>query len=284
MIEKKSEDKSLNRILSLLSQEGTLTILNEAQSKLISRRETHGELGLTKRQYYRRLRGLKEFGLIRKEGEGYVVTERGENLYRPLIGMMLVLNGNQTENEDIFNDDILSSYLELDETKFADVITNYDELVDKVVELIETSTSEVVLATRYVDHRVIKAYFESGNQASLRSIVREISVIDGMGIFKSFPFSKPLEQLAKLVHDRIRVLPGLPYSFLVKDREIGIVETVNPFKPNNFFLASISRNKEMCEGLYSLFNRLYEKAEEWPSNTTESSFNLTTVSDSSTEG
>ena len=79
------------QILSLLSKNDAMTIFLASQHGLDSRQETHVQMGLTKKQYYTRLKQLVDLSLIEKQDSGKKkVRSYHTPLYMPtLFGSMV---------------------------------------------------------------------------------------------------------------------------------------------------------------------------------------------------
>ncbi|MHB8602348.1 MAG: hypothetical protein ACYC6W_02695 [Nitrosotalea sp.] len=79
------------QILSLLSKSDAMTIFLASLHGLDSRQETHVQLGLTKKQYYTRLKQLVDLSLIEKQDRGKKkVKSYHTPLYMPtLFGSMV---------------------------------------------------------------------------------------------------------------------------------------------------------------------------------------------------
>lgn len=79
------------QILSLLSKNDAMTIFLASQHGLESRQETHVQMGLTKKQYYTRLKQLVDLSLIEKQDrDKKKVRSYHAPLYMPtLFGSMV---------------------------------------------------------------------------------------------------------------------------------------------------------------------------------------------------
>lgn len=65
---------------SILSKREALTVFLKVAGGLKSNMETPESLGLTKKQYYTRLKSLVDLGLVQKSGDVYTLTSLGENV------------------------------------------------------------------------------------------------------------------------------------------------------------------------------------------------------------
>ena len=67
----------LTNVLSVLSKNDALTIFLMANEGIKSELDTPTKIGLTKKQYYTRLKQLVDLGLITKNNESYIQTAFG---------------------------------------------------------------------------------------------------------------------------------------------------------------------------------------------------------------
>lgn len=254
------EKESLRSIFDVLSKEGGMKILELANSKLISRRETPRKIGLTKRQYYTRLRELKELNLIKKEGEGYILTEFGGQVQglNSNLGKILECKSTEASTENLFDERFK------DCKKSVKLIKDYEALSKGVEKLIRDSTEEVLIATRFIDHRAVNAVLSLDEGVSFKAMVRKFHPIESLELRDSLLSFGKIKKGAKIAQNHVRVNPRLPFSFVVVDQNDSFVEIVNPLKPDNFFKGFIVKDEEISLGLRRLFMELYENSEkEW---------------------
>ena len=78
----------LTEVLSVLSKNDALTIFLMANEGIKSELDTPTKIGLTKKQYYTRLKQLVDLGLITKNNESYIQTAFGKVVYQKhIIGL-----------------------------------------------------------------------------------------------------------------------------------------------------------------------------------------------------
>ncbi|KXA99149.1 hypothetical protein AKJ41_05885 [candidate division MSBL1 archaeon SCGC-AAA259O05] len=252
-----SENSKAREAFSLLSKKGTLPILNEVNSKLISKRDTPNKLGLTKRQYYPRLRELQNMNLIQKEGEGYVFTEKGERFYKSIKKMIFTC-----EIEKQCDSERTSILKSLPENENLKIITDYDKLAEQCGELFKEANSEIVIASRYLDYRVINSVLEMSENVDLRVITSRFEKFSSIQFLKSLTSYEKLKKFYKLAFENAKVISTLPYSFMVKDREWTLFEVINQIKPDSFFLAILVKNKNISNRFLKIFDNLFKMTEE----------------------
>ncbi|MDE1869719.1 MAG: hypothetical protein KGH71_01895 [Candidatus Micrarchaeota archaeon] len=85
------EPPKIGEVLNILSKEGAIAIFNAVRTGMVAKQETAKELGLTKKQYYTRLKELKRLGMVAKDGEVYTHTEFGAVMEKKIeeIGKVL---------------------------------------------------------------------------------------------------------------------------------------------------------------------------------------------------
>lgn len=272
--ESSGKDKTpFREVLSALSSEGAVEILGKTGSKLISSRETPNKLGLTKRQYYSRIRELKELGVIKKEGEGYIRTERGEDIYGFVSGMFAI-TGDEPDNIDICpeGDPVLDPWKA--KTGQVKTTTDYEDLVEEVLEILENASDEILFASRYIDSRVVKKFlrFEEEDKPTLNVVVREFDPLEIIELIKAISSPGEIKDSVKFARNHIRVVSDLPYSFFVADRkEVGI-EIVNPYKPTTFYMGLTMKNEKIGKELRDFFSYLFKEAGKFPTEEQEGDF------------
>src|SRR5574337_1255365 len=163
----------LTEVLSVLSKNDALTIFLMADEGIKSELDTPQKIGLTKKQYYTRLKQLCELGLTAKNGNSYVHTAFGSLVYnKHVIGLLnSVTNVKELEMVDLlkksskFDSQEISKFL----TKIGlyDVATNgstslkiissYEDMFTKAIEIIEFAQKEIILMTRYPNELIINS-------------------------------------------------------------------------------------------------------------------------------
>ncbi|KXA96883.1 hypothetical protein AKJ38_02390 [candidate division MSBL1 archaeon SCGC-AAA259I14] len=260
MIKVNSND-SMADVLSVLSKEGSIKILDEASSKLISRRKTPNEIGLSKRQYYSRIRGLKNNNLIVKEGEGYVLTDTGKKVRETVKNLYKTLD--VTRNSKNFD-------VSLSQDNQNGIILTYEELVERTVEIFENSSEEVFLATKYIDHRVAKKILEKNENIEIKMITHKFELTKNFELYKALLSPGALKKAYELAKNHTKVIPSLPYTFIISDQKEVLYELKNPIVPDEFFGAFYLQNNKLAKKLRNVFNELFNMSEITPVSNDES--------------
>jgi predicted transcriptional regulator len=246
-----SHYRKLASTLDVLCDVETLKILDEAKKGFKSGRATIAKLNLNPRKYYRNLRKLNDTGIIMLTQDKYRLTNLGENLHKMLLGdMSNLLFTNQNFPELIQKTGGVSELT---------VIDNYKNLINMLVNIIEKSKNEILLATRYLDLAVIQSMvFALDRNVKLKTITSE-----------KIDFATFIKQLGSLVRN---IRPNLmrfsigtinnyrsgnvPLSFMVVDQEITIFEIPN----TQFKMAFVSTDKKTVKIIAGLFEELWNKA------------------------
>lgn len=256
--------RKVKEVLSLLSKEGTIKILRESGSKLTSRRDTPSSLGLSRRQYYTRLRDLKRLGMVRKEGEGYIRTENGEKIYSFIKQFLGSGNGWGAELADFSPDGMRKTRSTQKGSALLDVIVNYKDLANRVTEIIKNSEDQFRLASNYMDARVIKAILEAEDKVNVKLLTRKFKIERSVEVFKSIYSPTQLKKAIEISKNQAKIVPKLPFSFITSDKEIVAMEVPDPFRVDQFSMAVVIKNETMNENLRNLFDDLFEMANEPP--------------------
>jgi predicted transcriptional regulator len=99
--------RRLSGLLSLLSKMDALLIFILANAGVKSDTNTSDSIGLSRKQYYTRLKQLVDAGLIQKHNRFYLHTTMGKFIYARLFDTMLASLKNRTEMKmlDVLRED-----------------------------------------------------------------------------------------------------------------------------------------------------------------------------------
>lgn len=273
--------EELREAFLVISKEGSLEILDAARSNLRSTRNIWHDFGLSKRQYYSRLRSLRKTGMIKKKGEGYVLTELGRKAIQPLFELGLLIKSATRGEEDvlkILEDRELKNYflkrrpfsLDLEiRSKLRDVTdyescmseVNYEAFVSEIVKMIRESDEELLFALSFADQRILRAFLGVKENVDLRIVASKKALYDVEEISRNLLSREEIEELTDIFGDSTRKCRRLPFSFLLQDNRRLNVEIRNPLYPNNFFRGVLFEGKEVYGSFLDLFNELYDGAE-----------------------
>jgi predicted transcriptional regulator len=172
-------------LLSALSNEDALRIFLYAEQGIRNSTQAIKDLGLTQKRYYSRLKGLIEVGIIEKVEGSYVYTPVGQMLRKigtSLFGVLenrdkidvlynLSQSGALSDDERFKISSMIKENLEIEPLLVSMVdgvdssnvrkIIEYDELVKHLIEDMTQAEKSVLLASNYIDARVVDAQIKA---------------------------------------------------------------------------------------------------------------------------
>ena len=277
--------KYLKKVISASSSIDALKIFYAAKDGIESSTQIIKELGLTQKRYYTNLKRLMDAGLIEKIDGKYTHTTLGKIAYQLLEAFKGALE--HKDKLDLIDRLLKAKNLTIEETeeimrvilKDANIIPGerltdilgpvrmadtWDKVVNDVVEYIDNATESIYFATQYVDLRVIDAIFRAGQRdVKLNFISRgEGQISKGLKLFSKIALAHPhyfkiLFQIVNSPNFRIRYA-DVPYTFIVIDRKIVMVEVVKP-SSKKFFVSFFFHNSRLAKKLIESFEELYKE-------------------------
>lgn len=267
------------KILDALGNEDSLAIFLFAQEGIQSSKDAIQVLGLTQKRFYSRLKDLLENKLLEKvEGE-YRHTLLGKIVYDMGISLETILKNQEklkimnqmskakdlTDNErkelmHIFNIDISSPL------KGARMVDSFDELVSITVNMMEGADEEIMMATQYIDQRVIDTGFKVIEKGvKIKGIVAQPDQFTHIMKILLSIISNPkqisfLTNYLKSPDFEVR-FTSIPYTFIVADKKKSMIELKNPIT-NQFQFAFVIESEKFSEKLAFVFESLWETATE----------------------
>ena len=183
------------RLLNVLSSEDAVRIFLYAKRGIESSTQAIKVLGMTQKRYYSRLKGLIEVGLLEKVEGTYQYTALGKIVHKLglyLIGVLKnvdrielmnslskaksLSNAEKRKFEKMISEQtevggLLNSVLSEKTRGKVKEIISYEELVEKIVEHINQSQKSVLLASNYLDTRVIDSSMKSINRGVVLKVL-----------------------------------------------------------------------------------------------------------------
>jgi predicted transcriptional regulator len=273
-------------IYDSLANEHSLKMFKQASTGLKSRSEDIEKMGLTKKQFYSRLKKLVKLGLLTRVKGSYVHTALGRFVnsiqIKPLeealanywnllaideLKKSKVIPEQEQERiiKSITDNSDLKEYLSNKNLEPVKIIKSYEGLSKEVLKLIDSAKTEIFIASRYYEPQV-----------SLR-LMRKFSEGVSLNILDGNPSGTPLQtrleaalkdpktqQLAKamLESPKVRLKTKLlTYSFIITDGEYCGFEVVDPLKPHEFNLAVEFRDEEISNKMKIIFENLWKTQE-----------------------
>ncbi|MEO9277851.1 MAG: hypothetical protein ABI340_08770 [Nitrososphaera sp.] len=274
-------------VLSILSKNDALTIFLMAAKGIKSELDTPTKIGLTKKQYYTRLKQLVDLGLLVKHGNSYIQTAFGKLVYKKhLMGLLNnVKNSKYLEmidtlkgNSRFTDTDIMefiskigpqASFIDEQEKKSPVIISAFDKMITKVLEIIEFAESEIILVSRFTNELIINTMIKKSNAGVQVKVLADISMVDSF-FDKAGPKTKINDKNKK---ERISVVADpyyptpisrryvkTPYCVLIVDKKHVGIELVDNHDPNKFKNALFVTDSQLASQMETFFTDLWEKA------------------------
>ncbi len=282
-IKTKSEVPVINgelaTLLRLLSKPDALKILYRAETGIGNSTHTREELGITQKTYYSRLKELTDAGLVKKKDGVYRQTALGGMVYDrflPALGkasdareeleFLVGLEGIEIDSgvrKRILDELEIPSFAESSKIK---LLGDYEALAIEAIDLYDSAEESVLLATNYLDVRVIEATLRTVDRGvTNRAIMGKNTTSSKIQRFRamlSLTFTKALINFASNIaelKDTIR-FADIPYTFCIVDGCHSIIEFSNPLN-DSFILALSIDDRGVAEKLTKLYEMLWETGE-----------------------
>jgi len=272
----------LTEMLSILSKNDALTIFLTANDGIKSELDTPSKLGLTKKQYYTRLKQLVDLGLLVKQDDSYIHTALGRLVYQKhIVGLTShIKNSKYFEMVDVlktnpkFNDNDIMEFISkvypqatIDlETSLA---SSFDEMVNRVLEMVEFAHKQILLATRFQNELIINSVLKKANSGINVKVLADIDLVENY-------FEKEkigIKRSDKNDDERINVVSNpyypskvdrryiqVPFCILVVDNKHAGFEIVDAYEPGKFKMAVFVEDRILSSSLIQLFNDLWLKS------------------------
>ncbi|MFQ5439874.1 MAG: hypothetical protein ACE5DL_00265 [Nitrosopumilaceae archaeon] len=287
-----TDEETIDRmiqILSILSKNDALSLFILAKEGIKSELDTPSKIGLTKKQYYSRLKQLVDLGLVNKNQNEYVLTVLGSMIFQKYISNLLkdIENSKQIEivetlknnprfsNQDISNflskvgyqepiDDISS----LSSKSHAYMVTRFDEMVSKVLQITEFAQTEILLATRFSSELIINSILKKSNSGVKVKVLADINLVEEYFEAENKIGYKDAnnKEREKVVSDPYypskieRNYVQIPFCILVVDGKNVGVEMIDVNNSSKFNGAIFVDDVNLSSKMKDLFENLWEKS------------------------
>jgi len=268
-------------LMKALGDKHTLVIFKATQQGLKGSYKANEELGLTRKQYYRRIENLVDLGLVRKEEGSYRQTYLGATLgkqlelvggtlKRPeyLMAIGIVQDSTSfTQAEKNALIQTLSSEVGAAQASSSQLYNSFEKLVDGLKFWIQRAEKEITIATRYYDPGIAPAIFGAFSRGV------KINFIDGnpeatsfrnrlAAVMRTPPDTKTLLEVKKFATSpNVKLTQAnLAYSFFVVDGIHAGVEVSNPLNPEEFNMAISFSDAVAAEKLVKYSEQLRSEA------------------------
>ncbi len=284
--------EKLSAIFSILSKNDALTIFLVAKDGLESELGTPEKVGLTKKQYYTRLKQLIDLGLINKTENKYIHTAFGNIVYeKHLIGLLnnmkisrelemidLLKKTSKFKPDEIanfvskINPDALTNTIMKQENNLV-IASTFDIMVKEVLELIEFAEKEILLISRFQNDLIINSILKKSQAGVNAKVISDIDLVGGY-------VDSAKENLAKEdrhTKERLNVVANpfypskierkyakTPFCVLLVDQDKVGIELVDNHDPQKFKMAMFGSDKQLVSQMLNMFNDMWKSAKENP--------------------
>ncbi|MDE1842107.1 MAG: hypothetical protein KGH95_00495 [Thaumarchaeota archaeon] len=280
----------LTDVLSVLSKDDALTIFQMSEEGIRSEIDTPTRIGLTKKQYYTRLKQLVDLGLITKRNETYTQTAFGRVVYQKhIIGLTNnIKNSKYLQMVDVlksdpkFSDKDIMDFMskvepqissEIQDTSKPSIVAwSWEEMVSKVLEIMEFAEKEIVLVSRFTNELIINTMIKKANSGISVRVLSDTNLIKGF-----FEKAGPIKSNDKNHKERIKVVSNpyyptpmkrkyvdVPFCVLIVDKKNIGIEIVDSYDSNKFRMAVFSTDKHLANQMQGYVETLWSKAKEEP--------------------
>lgn len=286
----REQASSLEQVFAPLSDRHTLNIIRMAYSGFKGSSVNYRG-NISKKQFYVRLRRLREMGLIEKRNSFYRTTTFGSLIYNSQIKTLEEILANywnlkavdvlksrqdfpshQKDKviEEIIQNTGLKGIVNGTHLSGFSIIKDYNKLVLEVTRLLASAEKEVYLATRYHDPHFSKLMFHKiANEGivmhMLDGLPGQISVENRLNaILRVPPNRETFEMVNKIIKSKRLELrkAKLSASFMVVDGTTVCYETTDYINPEQFTLAITHHDDPyLAERLISYYRTLVKDAE-----------------------
>ncbi|MEM2855797.1 MAG: hypothetical protein QW416_01670 [Candidatus Nitrosocaldaceae archaeon] len=278
-----SNTSKLMDVFNVLSKSDAMTIFILAKDGLPAETEAPYKIGLTRKQYYTRLKQLVDLALIERKEGIYYHTTLGSLIYNEHV---VKLSNALVYDKEMKMIDVLkkSSEFTTDEiTKFlskiagdrivtkCEIILSWEKMVEAIINAIAHTEKEVLLSSRFYEERIINAIIERNKVANM-----DAKVVVDLELFKSYA-SKWLERIKHDQHveerekvatdpwygsgsKRERKIGSIPFSMVVIDSKICFLEFIDKTNPNEFYGCIMIKDENVAKTARYKFNELWNVA------------------------
>lgn len=275
----------LTEVLSVLSKNDALTIFLMANEGIKSELDTPTKIGLTKKQYYTRLKQLVDLGLITKNNESYMQTAFGKVVYQKhIIGLTNnIKNSKYLQMVDVlkadpkFNDkDIMefmskvepqvSSDLETSKKSFT-VTSSYEDMVRKILEMVEFAQNEILLVTRFQNELIINSILKKASSGVNVKVLADTNLVENY-FEKEMPAKsdknkKERENVVSNPYYPSRIdrrYVQVPFCVMIVDNKHVGLEIIDISESKKFKMAIFGEDSNLSSSMIPLFDSLWQKS------------------------
>ncbi|GIU72242.1 MAG: hypothetical protein KatS3mg003_1721 [Candidatus Nitrosocaldaceae archaeon] len=273
------ESETMERLMSVfnvLSKPDAMTIFLLAREGLPAETEAPYKIGLTRKQYYTRLKQLVDLGLIERIEGVYYHTTLGSLVYDKHV---VELANSLAYKQEMKMIDVLkkSNEFTTDEiTKFlakvagdradikCEIIWSWEAMVNTLIDRISKAEKEVLLASRFYEEKIINAIMH-------RSKMIDARVIVDIPLFQSY-FKKHTANIKKDEHYEERIntaanpwdntkverrFTNLPFSMMIIDSKECAIELVDASNTKEFYACILIKDEKVAKSIRRKYNDIW---------------------------
>ena len=269
----------LATLFRALSHPDSLKILYLAGIGIKNSTYAMEELGLTQKKYYSRLRELIDTDLVRKIDDVYKQTALGKLVYdrflpamgkavnaREELELIVYLEGTDLDSgvrRQILDDLDIPIFAESTRTK---ILRDYEALAIEAIDLYDSARESVLLASNYLDVRVMEACIRATNRGIPNRIIvgnnRISSKMQKLKMMLSLTFAKALINIfsnTMNLKDTVR-FADLPFTFCIVDGTRILIEMSDTLN-DSFVVAFSFTDRVVGEKLINFFDTLWNSGD-----------------------
>jgi predicted transcriptional regulator len=275
----------LTELLGILSKKDALTIFLLSKDGLKAEADTPQKIGLTRKQYYTRLKQLVDAGLIDKYDDVYLHTTLGSFIYQKHVLELISQVKNveemkmvdtlkrtkQFSDEKILNfvDKLTGSGLSLSASPRIEIVWTYEDMVSAIVERVEFCKSEILLATRFLNEIIINNILRKAKSGVNVKVLADVSLVKQYIQMEK----QGLAMVDKHVDERANVVinpwyPGsvsrrltkMPFSMIILDGEEVGIELIDWNEPTKFNGVIFIKEENACKALINFYEKMWNVA------------------------
>lgn len=274
-----------SKLLTVLSKRNNLSLFISAKSGLMAEASSPERTSLSKKVYYTSLKQLINSGLVEKSDGKYVHTTFGSVVYQThIMGLMNQLRNQKQmmmidtlKHSDQFSEGDIDSFvnkiigatnnLSKDARSKIEIVLTYEDMVSAIVERIEFSKNEILLASRYFNEIIINNILRKAKSGINVKVIAEKALVDQF--FEQN--NKHLQVNDKNAVERTNVVanpwyPGnisrrladVPFSMTVFDTSEVAIELINANEPKSFHGAIFIRDEKTCRLMLEYYQKLWD--------------------------
>src|SRR5579872_4567516 len=272
----------LTEVLSVLSKNDALTIFLMANKGIKSELDTPTKIGLTKKQYYTRLKQLVDLGLVIKHNESYTQTAFGSVVYQKhIIGLTnQIKNSKYLQMVDVlkadskFNDSDIMEFIAKVEPqissdlepsrKTSTVVSSYEDMVRKILEMTEFAQNEILLVTRFQNELIINSILKKASSGVNVKILADTDLVENYFekeiSVRSDKNKKEREDVISNPYYPSRIdrrYVQVPFCIMIVDNKHVGLEMVDLNESKKFKMAIFEEDVNLSSSMIRLFNDLW---------------------------